>query len=211
VVTWPVCVLEGSCRAARAWCIWRSGMTAADASSPSFPHLARGCPRARRRPWRGIPERAFHADGAEVWTLGAPGSVVRAERELQLVAPPGARSAHLSQTSLEQQQHLGVTRCVSVAARYVLSRVSTVRRRPRVARCRDGPPAACRTRPCARPDMSAGNVRNTTTTRPALVRSADAQTTEKRGRRRKGGTVGTDRRRTRRVGGGGTLGHERCK
>src|SRR4051794_38257775 len=81
--------------------------------------------------------------GAEVWTLGAPGSVVRAERELQLGAPPGARSARVSQTSLEQQQYLGLTRSVRLAAHSVLSRVSTVRRHPRVARCRDGrrPPA----------------------------------------------------------------------
>ena len=47
---------------------------AADASSPSFPHLARGCPRARRRPWRGIRRMRKGAHGAEVWTLGEPGA-----------------------------------------------------------------------------------------------------------------------------------------
>src|SRR3954471_4609373 len=129
-------------------------MTAADASSPSFPHLARGCPRARRRPWRGIPERAFATDVAEVWTLGHRGAVVCAEREVELVAPPGARSAHLSQTSLE---------AAAVPGTYTRrERSSTLR----VVQSVDGwSPSACRaalrrlvehlrTRPCTRRDMS---------------------------------------------------------
>jgi hypothetical protein len=62
-------------------CIWQSGMTAADASSPSFPHLARGMSPSAPTSMAWVPETGGVRKAPRCGPSGA-GSVACASREL---------------------------------------------------------------------------------------------------------------------------------
>jgi hypothetical protein len=166
-------------------------VTAADASSPSFPHLARGCPRARRRPWRGI--RGMRAFLRTASRCGPSGSRERCPRVPGAAAGRAPRRSYCSTAP-------DVSGAAAVPGTYTRrERSSTLR----VVQTLDGSsPSACRAasrRPydgrreaSSRPasDMSTGDGGNPAPTRPVLIRNAEPETAAKAGVNRKGSKAG---------------------